>query len=149
MFHRYVREKYKSISNNKILTLTATIYIFFVTIFHSFKAGIANAISYGFGSMRGNPQNAGLYNINSYPLEVVSLYCDPQLQVGKNYSHTYCLQQNKGQSSKVTSHYSFKPSRCIKASFHIPENRPNFPTTKGFRTEISMKLVYQYSNYPL
>ena len=38
----------------------------------------------------------------------------------------------------------FKPSRCIKASFYIPEIRPNFPTTKGFRREISMKLVYQY-----
>ena len=38
----------------------------------------------------------------------------------------------------------FKPSRCIKASFHIPENRLNFPTTKGFRMKISMKLVYQY-----
>ena len=30
------------------------------------------------------------------------------------------------------------------ASFYIPENRLNFPTTKGFRTKISMKLVYQY-----
>ena len=32
----------------------------------------------------------------------------------------------------------------MKASFHIPENRPNFPITKGFRMKISMKLVYQY-----
>ena len=38
----------------------------------------------------------------------------------------------------------FKPSRCIKASFYIPENRLNFPTTKGFRAKLSMKLVYQY-----
>ena len=38
----------------------------------------------------------------------------------------------------------FKHSRCIKASFYISENRPNFPTTKGFRTKISMKLVCQY-----
>ena len=38
----------------------------------------------------------------------------------------------------------FKSARCIKASFHIPENRPNFPTTKGFRTKISKKLVCQY-----
>ena len=36
------------------------------------------------------------------------------------------------------------PSRFIKASFYIPENKINFPTTKGFRTEISMELVYQY-----
>ena len=38
----------------------------------------------------------------------------------------------------------FQPSRCIKASFYIPENRLNFHTIKGFRTNISMKLVYQY-----
>ena len=35
-------------------------------------------------------------------------------------------------------------SRCIKASVYIPENRLNFPTTNGFRTKISMKLIYQY-----
>ena len=38
----------------------------------------------------------------------------------------------------------FKSSRCIKASFHILENRLNCPTTRAFRTKISMKLVYQY-----
>ena len=38
----------------------------------------------------------------------------------------------------------FKPSRCIKASFYILKNRLNFPTTKGFSTKISMKLVCQY-----
>ena len=38
----------------------------------------------------------------------------------------------------------FEPSRCIKASFYIPEKTLNFSTTEGFRTKISMKLVYQY-----
>ena len=38
----------------------------------------------------------------------------------------------------------FKSSRCIKASFYIPENTLNFPTTEGFRTKIPMKLFYQY-----
>ena len=38
----------------------------------------------------------------------------------------------------------FKASRCIKASFYVPENRLNFPATKGFRMKISMKLFYQY-----
>ena len=38
----------------------------------------------------------------------------------------------------------FKSSRCIKTSFYIPANRPNFPTTKGFRMKISTKLAYQY-----
>ena len=37
-----------------------------------------------------------------------------------------------------------KFSRCIKASSYIPENRPNFPTTNGFRKKIFMKLVHQY-----
>ena len=32
----------------------------------------------------------------------------------------------------------------MQASFYIPENRLNFPTTKGFRTNIFMKLAYQY-----
>ena len=39
---------------------------------------------------------------------------------------------------------TFKPSRCIKASFYIPENGPNFSKTKGFWAKISKKLVYQY-----
>ena len=38
----------------------------------------------------------------------------------------------------------FKPSRCIKASFYFPENRLNFPITKGFRMIFFIKLVYQY-----
>ena len=38
----------------------------------------------------------------------------------------------------------FKSSRCIKASFYIHDNILNFPTTKAFRMEISMKLIYQY-----
>ena len=32
----------------------------------------------------------------------------------------------------------FQPSRCIKASFYIPENTPDFPTTRGFRMQISI-----------
>ena len=33
----------------------------------------------------------------------------------------------------------FGPSRCIKASFQIAENRLNFPTSKGFRMNIKKK----------
>ena len=36
----------------------------------------------------------------------------------------------------------FRPPRCFKASFYISKNRPNFRTTRGFRTKISMELVY-------
>ena len=32
----------------------------------------------------------------------------------------------------------------MKASEYFPENILNFPTTKGFRMEISMELAYQY-----
>ena len=54
-----------------------------------------------------------------------------------------------GRTAKSPSYMSeyplpFKPSRCIKTSFYIPENRLNFPTTNFFSTKISMKLVYQY-----
>ena len=38
---------------------------------------------------------------------------------------------------------TFKSSRCIKASFYIPENKPIYHTTKGFRMKISMKLFFQ------
>ena len=38
----------------------------------------------------------------------------------------------------------FKSSRCIEASYYVPENRLNFPTAEGFRMKISMKLFYQY-----
>ena len=38
----------------------------------------------------------------------------------------------------------FKPSRCIKASFYIPENRLSFSAKWGFRRKIPMKLFYQH-----
>ena len=38
----------------------------------------------------------------------------------------------------------FKPSRCINASFYIPENRLGFSAKWGFRRKISMKLFYQH-----
>ena len=40
--------------------------------------------------------------------------------------------------------YPSKPSRCIKASFYIIENRLYFLTTKGFKGEFRMKLFYVY-----
>ena len=52
--------------------------------------------------------------------------------------------ENTTRSGRYAERYNFKPARCIKASFYIPGNRFNFPTTKGFKTNISMKLVYLY-----
>ena len=40
--------------------------------------------------------------------------------------------------------FIFKPSRCIKASFYIPENSFNFIITKGFRTKIFHETGLQY-----
>ena len=54
----------------------------------------------------------------------------------------FSLYVHKG-GLKPDSFYSF--SRCIKASFYTPGNKLNFPTSKGFRTKFSMKLVYQYT----
>ena len=36
------------------------------------------------------------------------------------------------------------PPDALKQHFTSLKNRFNFPTTKGFRREISMKVVYQY-----
>ena len=41
-----------------------------------------------------NPSPAKLIYLNFQPLEVVSRYCDPQLQVGENYSYLFNLRPN-------------------------------------------------------
>ena len=41
-----------------------------------------------------NPYPANLLYLNFHPLEVVSRYRDPQLQVGENYSNMFNLGQN-------------------------------------------------------
>ena len=86
----------------------------------------------------------------------MSRYRDPQLQVGENYSYVFDLRQNIWKSLCLNTHIvpnNFdlnllmkcinKLSRCIKESLYIPENTIYFPTTKGFRRKICMKLVYQ------
>ena len=40
-----------------------------------------------FSAVRANPYSAKLIYYNFQPLEVVSRYRDPQLQVGENYSY--------------------------------------------------------------
>ena len=47
----------------------------------------------------------------------------------------------------VISDLTLQTLRCIEASFYIPENRPNSPTTKGFRMKISMKLFFHYEAF--
>ena len=59
-----------------------------------------------------------------------------------------CLFQGPANSLWKMFSYSnnsiWKPSRCIKESFYIPEIIHNFPTNRGFRIKISLKLVWQY-----
>ena len=41
----------------------------------------------------------------------------------------------------------FKSSRCIEASFYIPENRFNFPTAKAFRKKIHETILPIHNNF--
>ena len=43
------------------------------------------------GRRTSTSKSATLYNLNFHPLEVVSRYRDPQLQVGENYSCLFNL----------------------------------------------------------
>ena len=42
-----------------------------------------------------NPLSAKLNNLNFHPLEVVSRYRDPQLQVGEVFTHVFILIETK------------------------------------------------------
>ena len=91
-----------------------------------------------------NPLTAKLFNLNFYPLEVVSRWRDPQLQVSENYSD---LTNGGRLFSNIAGWCHILSLTCltlIGASFYIPEIRINFPTTRGFKMKISMKVVYQY-----
>ena len=43
--------------------------------------------------------------------------------------------------------WPFKSSRCMKALFYIPENRPDFPTTEGFYKENFHETFFQYFSW--
>ena len=43
---------------------------------------------------QGNPYSAKVIYLNFQPLDVVSRYRDPQLQVAENYSHLFNLRPN-------------------------------------------------------
>ena len=47
--------------------------------------------------LRFNPLTAKLFNLNFHPLEVVSRWRDPQLQVSKNYVRFDKMEVNKFQ----------------------------------------------------
>ena len=61
----------------------------FVMVTKSLVVGI-----FSWANLAINPLTAKLFNLNFHPLEVVSRWRDPQLQVSKNYSD---LKKNDGQ----------------------------------------------------
>ena len=86
-------------------------------------------------------------------LSAVFVTCDnacTNIHNNRSGSFTWCSGTiGGGERCQIHKHLNhmfmpFKPSRCIKASFHIPENRLNCPTTRDFRMNIPMKLVYQH-----
>ena len=54
------------------------------------------------------------------------------------------LNHKNGQTTQTSNVKTARRPLWVKASFYIPENKPNFSTTKGFRMKISIKLFYQY-----
>ena len=52
-----------------------------------------------------NPSTAKLRYFSFYPLEVVSRYRDPQLQVTEKYSHLITLSTNMCKSSCLDAHF--------------------------------------------
>ena len=54
-----------------------------------------------------NPLTAELFNLNFHPLEVVSRWRDPQLQVSENYSHLTNWRSTLFKSCWLMSHFIF------------------------------------------
>ena len=52
-----------------------------------------------------NPYPANQIYLNFHPLEVVSRYRDPQLQVDENYSYLFILRQNICKSECLNTHF--------------------------------------------
>ena len=57
--------------------------------------------------------SATLYNLNVHPLEVVSRFCDPQLQVGENYSYLFHLKPHISLVFKRTLHSDKKRFKLL------------------------------------
>ena len=57
-----------------------------------------------------NPESAELKKLIFHPLEVVSRYRDPQLQVAENYSYLFNFRRNICKSSCVNTY--FIPNNC-------------------------------------
>ena len=60
-----------------------------------------------------NPYPAKLFYLNFHPLEVVSRYRDPQLQVGENHAYLFNLRSNICKSLCLNTHFVPKNSHLI------------------------------------
>ena len=60
-----------------------------------------------------NPCSVTKNNLNFHPLEVVSRYRDPQLQVGENYSCLFNLIANISKSLGLSAHFIHNSSDWI------------------------------------
>ena len=107
---------------------------------HYFTFLKTDLFSYNWGFQNENFHKTGLPIHNNF-FSITSNHPHPLL-VGTCDSNSR-LVMDEDDNGKVRLE-RVKPSRCIKASSYIPENRLNFSTTKGSRTKNSMKLVYQY-----
>ena len=70
-----------------------------------------------------DPWTAKLNNLNFHPLEVVSRYRDPQLQVGENYSYSFNLRPNIYKSWCLDTY--FVPNNCD-SNGYIKRNRNDY-----------------------
>ena len=68
----------------QLLIIIVMLNCFF--LFSSFEAGIGYFLGNYALQISPNPLTAKLFNLNFHPLEIVSRWRDPQLQVGENYS---------------------------------------------------------------
>ena len=73
------------------------------------KCDISHLILYRFNISRAsvNPLTAKLFNLNFHPLEVVSRWRDPQLQVSENYSYLTKWRSTLIKSCWLMSHFIF------------------------------------------
>ena len=96
VFHIYITQSalwgmtffttYNYKGNNKILIFTHFYFCRILVKTYTWYTNLANLMLIFPTHFLVNPLTAKLFNLNFHPLEVVSRWRDPQLQVGENYS---------------------------------------------------------------
>ena len=81
-----------------------------------------------------NPFTAKLFNVNVYPLEIVSRWRDPQLQVSENYSDLTKWRSTIFKYCWLMSHFFFKK---VVLNVLIKNKNPNICDTGGERVKLA------------